>query len=142
MLVQTTQSELILWSSLDHSSILPFIGACFFPLNGSETLFSLVSPWMSNGTISEYVRNHPNIERIPLMIDVAQGLAYLHSMGIVHGDLKGGNVFITDEKRAVLAYFGLSRLEGLDDVFTNSSVQSSTTHNLRGTVHFMAPEFL
>ncbi|KZS87891.1 kinase-like protein, partial [Sistotremastrum niveocremeum HHB9708] len=108
----------------------------------SETLFSLVSPWMSHGTIGEYVHKYPDVDRMSLMIDVAEGIAYLHSKGIVHGDLKGGNVLITDQKRAVLADFGLSRLENLDTVFNNSSAQSTTTHNLRGTVRYMAPELL
>ncbi|KZS87889.1 kinase-like protein [Sistotremastrum niveocremeum HHB9708] len=138
MLLQRTKTELKLWSSLHHKNILSFIGVCFFPLRNQETLFSLVSPWMNHGTIAEYVDKHPCVNRISLVGGSIHG--YLHSKWIVHGDLKGGNVLITDDKRAVLCDFGLSRLEDLDTVFTNTPVQSTTTHNMRGTTRFMAPE--
>ncbi|KZT35160.1 kinase-like protein, partial [Sistotremastrum suecicum HHB10207 ss-3] len=142
LVLQKTQAELKLWSSLHHCNILPFIGICFPPITDSETSFSLVSPWMNNGTISEYVNKNPEVDRIALMIDIADGIAYLHAKGIVHGDLKGSNVFITNGRRAVLADFGMSRLEEIDAVFTSSSIHSSTSYNLRGTVRYMAPELL
>ncbi|KZS95202.1 kinase-like protein, partial [Sistotremastrum niveocremeum HHB9708] len=132
--------ELKLWASVNHANILPFIGICFFPHSSSDFTFSLVSPWMANGTISDYIRKYPGTEVTPLMIQVAEGLTYLHTNHIVHGDLKGSNIFITDDRSPVLADFGVSRLAELDSVFTNDSVMTSTSHNLKGTIRFMAPE--
>jgi len=69
--------------------------------------FVLVSPWMSEGDLLDYLRKFPNANRVsivrahvihagelllslaPEMIGVADGLSYLHSNDIVHGSLKG-----------------------------------------------------
>ncbi|KZT31696.1 kinase-like protein [Sistotremastrum suecicum HHB10207 ss-3] len=134
--------ELTLWSSLDHINILPFKGACFFPGSdptSEESVFSMVSPWMAHGTIKDYLEKYPSEDRLPLITGVTEGLAYLHAKGIVHGDLKAANIFITDDGRPVLADFGLSRLDEIDRVFTDSRSTSST--NPRGTQRYMAPEF-
>ena len=72
--------------------------------------FAMVSEWMTNGNINEFVGAHPEANRLglvgslfehllspfpsltarlPQLGDVARGLDYLHSEGVVHGDLKG-----------------------------------------------------
>ncbi|KAF6991503.1 hypothetical protein CFC21_008580 [Triticum aestivum] len=60
--------------------------------------------------------------------DVAAGLAYLHSAGMVHGDVKARNVVIGADGRAKLADFGCSRKAGADVPI------------IGGTPAFMAPE--
>ncbi|KZS87869.1 kinase-like protein, partial [Sistotremastrum niveocremeum HHB9708] len=135
-----TRKELELWSSLQHQNILPFKAICFFPGNDPrDSLFSMVSPWMSNGTIKEYIREHRSKNPVSMIIGITEGLVYLHARGIVHGDLKAANIFITNEGYPVLADFGLSRLDEIDRVFTDSRSTSST--NPRGTIRYMAPEF-
>ncbi|KAL0564120.1 Receptor-interacting serine/threonine-protein kinase 1, partial [Marasmius crinis-equi] len=69
--------------------------------------------------------------------DVAAGLSYLHSEKIVHSDLKGVNVLITDTLRACIADFGLSRV-------TNTCGVKITSTNSRtgGTGRWLAPELL
>ena len=68
----------------------------------------MVSDWMVNGNLSEFVKNNPNanrlelvrislgislsrlIIRLPIQLgDVAKGLIYIHHRGMIHGDLKG-----------------------------------------------------
>ncbi|KZS87862.1 kinase-like protein, partial [Sistotremastrum niveocremeum HHB9708] len=134
--------EIAIWSSLDHINVLPFKGFCFFPLghqDSEDSLFSLVSPWMTHRTIRDYLTEHPKADRIALMIGITDGLNYLHGMDVVHADLKGGNIFITEKGEPVLADFGLSKLQGLDPIFRNDSITSSTSA-LKGTARFMAPE--
>ncbi|KAF9058615.1 kinase-like domain-containing protein, partial [Rhodocollybia butyracea] len=70
---------------------------------------------------------------------VAHGLAYLHSMEIIHADLKGLNVLITSAERACIADFGLSRIvEGVD----LCKITTNITNNGRGSMRWMAPELL
>ena len=90
------------WSFLRHPNILPLIGVSM-----SENRFAMVSEWMPNGNINKFVKAHPEVNRfrlvrprsatllpsfrqlkIPQLADVAKGLIYLHSNGMVHGDLK------------------------------------------------------
>ena len=75
----------------------------------SETQFAMVSDWMEKGSINEFVRANPDINRLELVSvlpkyratlsllvgpviqlgDAARGLTYIHRQGMIHGDLKG-----------------------------------------------------
>ncbi|HEB94720.1 MAG TPA: serine/threonine protein kinase [Gammaproteobacteria bacterium] len=48
-------------------------------------------------------------ERLAIISDIVQGLAYAHKRGIVHFDLKPGNVFITDDGTTKILDFGIAR---------------------------------
>jgi len=58
---------------------------------------------------------HP-LRALPLFIQLAWGLAHCHSIGIVHGDIKPGNILISDvagEDRVTIADFGIATEIGL-----------------------------
>lgn len=44
-----------LWSKLDHENILPLLG---YFLEGQKALPNLVSEWMEDGTLIDYMKNH------------------------------------------------------------------------------------
>ncbi|KAJ7107553.1 kinase-like domain-containing protein, partial [Mycena epipterygia] len=97
--------EAIVWRGLRHQFILPLIGIDrqMFPSS-----FCMVSPWMKNGTVLKYLRDrgHGDVDR--LGSETAQGLEYLHAQNIVHGDLRGTNILISDDNSACLSDFGLA----------------------------------
>jgi serine/threonine protein kinase len=77
-------------------------------------------------------------EKVDLLFHMAQGMAYLHSRGIIHRDLKLGNVLIDEKQVAKIADFGMSRkMERADEV---DEVLDMTTNI--GTPVYMAPELL
>lgn len=81
--------------------------------------------------------NREEIDRaLAWFADVARGLHAAHEAGVVHRDVKPGNVMITDDDRAVVLDFGLAR----DD----ESGQASLTRSgdLFGTPSYMSPEQL
>ena len=95
-----------MWKNLSHPNILNLIGV---PDTLEDGRFSMVSEWMTNGNIMEYVRsnagNHLKLVgqnliflchslRTFQLADVVEGLKYLHSTNIAHGDLKGVNLFV------------------------------------------------
>ncbi|KAJ3756534.1 kinase-like domain-containing protein, partial [Lentinula raphanica] len=71
------------------------------------------------------------------MIQIAQGLVYLHGLEppIVHGDIKGANILVSDDRRCCLADFGLSVLD-------TQSINLTHTATVQGSLRWLAPEFI
>ncbi|KAJ7833551.1 kinase-like domain-containing protein, partial [Mycena olivaceomarginata] len=86
--------EVLTWVHLKHIYILPFLGLDEESFEGYPAC--IIIPYMRNGTMKDF------------LFETAQGLAYLHSHNIVHGDLRGGNGLIDDRGHAQLADFGLA----------------------------------
>ncbi|KAG8698335.1 hypothetical protein FRC08_005994 [Ceratobasidium sp. 394] len=131
-ILKATAREIYAWSKLRHPNILELIG--FSTFRGQ---ISIVSSWMENGTLPEYVSKHPEADRFQLCTQVSAGLAYLHRSDIVHGDVKGSNVLASGSGVAKLADFGntvLKKYGTLD--FTE------TTGGPRISVRWTAPELL
>ncbi|KAJ7817235.1 kinase-like domain-containing protein [Mycena leptocephala] len=119
--------EALVWQNLRHSFILPFIGI------DRETFPSslcMVSPWMENGTVLKYLNDHGRAN----LSEIAEGLQYLHSRNIVHGDLRGANILITHEWSVCLADFGLTSL-------SDATTVTHTSHRA-GSTRWMAPELI
>ncbi|CAE7110294.1 unnamed protein product [Rhizoctonia solani] len=83
---------------------------------------ALVSPWMENGTVMEYITKHPDVDRPELCTQIACGLAYLHSMGTIHGDIKGENVLVAQNGVAMLTDFGSTILKNYSIKFSGDQV--------------------
>ncbi|KAF9644426.1 kinase-like protein [Thelephora ganbajun] len=125
--------ESIIWMNVSHPNLLRLIAIDVNPRTGQ---CSMISEMMMNGNIREYIRKN-SANRHRLLEGAAAGLCYLHQRGIVHGDLKGHNILITNETppQACLADFGLSTL-------APSSQGAATTITAGGTPLYMAPELL
>ncbi|MEZ4449846.1 MAG: protein kinase [Nannocystaceae bacterium] len=74
----------------------------------------------------------PLAELVPIARTLCQGLAAAHAAGVVHGDIKPGNVLVSPERGAVLTDFGIA--QALTDTITPLERSSS------GTPRYMAPE--
>jgi len=138
-LLKKFTGEAVIWKQLRHDNILPFQGV--YHLDDSRSRACLVSPWMENGNIRQFLGRHPEQHCVSLVVDIAQGLAYLHDMKpcVIHGDLKGVNILITPECRACLADFGLSTAR---DFQASSKGVVSTAMSSGGTLRWMAPELI
>ncbi|KZP22995.1 kinase-like protein, partial [Athelia psychrophila] len=98
--------EIRVWEQLEHPNITPFLGV----VNAFGPLPAMVSPYYSKANINQYTLDNPDTDRLPLILGVARGLAYLHSLNILHGDLKGHNVLIDDNSSPRLADYGRTRI--------------------------------
>ncbi|KAF9647398.1 kinase-like protein [Thelephora ganbajun] len=95
--------EAIVWKHLSHPNIVPFKGVTFDPLQ-------LVSEWMPGGELREHIRNNPGADPTSLLIGIAEGLAYLHSYEVIHGDLEGPNILVDTSGHARITDFGLASI--------------------------------
>ncbi|TDL20286.1 kinase-like protein [Rickenella mellea] len=118
--------ELGTWARTSHTNVLPLLGYC----RDSTPAMSFVSPWMSNGTAIEFVKKYHNTDIMPLVTGIARGLEYLHSVNIVHGDLRCTNILISDEKEPLICDFGLSR----------HTIEMSGSTRTHGSLRWRAPE--
>ncbi|KAJ3561616.1 hypothetical protein NP233_g10087 [Leucocoprinus birnbaumii] len=125
--------ELILWAHLSHHNVLPFCGVLLENVNGTQRI-CLVSPFMKNGNLHVYAPRLPQRNRLPLILDIANGLHYLHSKGIIHSDLKGENILISNEERALLTDFGSTQI--------TTSTKNMTASLIPTTLRFAAPEVM
>ncbi|KAJ7865483.1 kinase-like domain-containing protein [Mycena olivaceomarginata] len=97
---------------------------------------ALILEWCSQGTATDYLKGKSLDERLRVILSLATGLAYVHSRNVVHGDLKGSNVLISNEGDAVLSDFGLSRTLGQHTGYTTSTCSAA------GSLNWSSPELI
>jgi len=71
-------------------------------------------------------------ETLRIAVHVGRGLARAHEAGVVHRDIKPGNIMLTQHGEAKIVDFGLAKLAGVSR-FTREGVAV-------GTTHYMSPE--
>ena len=52
-----------------------------------RTVSVMASPWHENGNVLAYVQSAQDVNPVDLARQVARGLGYLHSRGVVHGNI-------------------------------------------------------
>jgi serine/threonine protein kinase/Tfp pilus assembly protein PilF len=117
-------------ASLEHSGIVPIYevgerdGSCYFSMRLVE-----------GGQLDEVVKREPMPIRraVELIAKVARTVHYAHEHGILHRDIKPGNILLDGKGEPHLTDFGLARLV---------ETESTLTHTLEvlGTPSYMAPE--
>eukprot|EP01114_Cavostelium_apophysatum_P013008 TRINITY_DN3062_c0_g1_i1.p1 TRINITY_DN3062_c0_g1~~TRINITY_DN3062_c0_g1_i1.p1 ORF type:complete len:754 (+),score=209.48 TRINITY_DN3062_c0_g1_i1:33-2294(+) len=120
--------EVAILSMLRHENLVPFYGAA---MNNPNCLY-VITKFMVGGNLREYLKSSieiPYATRLRIATDIAKGMAFLHSKGIIHRDLKSLNVMI-DNGSAKIIDFGASRAVDTDNTMTSTI----------GTVSWMAPE--
>ncbi|KAG1812476.1 kinase-like domain-containing protein [Suillus subaureus] len=105
--------ELKVWLRLSkHPTIVPLLGIAHAGL----PLPVLISQWMPSGTLYTYLEQPINTitasNKVELVRGVADGLGYLHSENVVHGDLHPANVLVDGVGNPRLTDFGLATVVG------------------------------
>ena len=118
-------------SALDHPNICTIyqIGET------DDGLLYIAMAYYEGQTLSRLVRRRAmNLDRaVDITAQVAQGLSAAHRAGIVHRDIKPGNVMVTDDGRVKILDFGIAQLADVEHALGDQVV---------GTVPYMSPEQL
>ena len=117
---------------LSHPSILPLY--TFGEVSG---IWYFVMGYVRGESLAERLRLEGRLEvedARRALAELADALDCAHRHGIVHRDVKPANILIDDESgRAILADFGISKVEGAGETLT-------LTGAVFGTPHYMSPE--
>ena len=117
-------------ASLDHPCIVPIYevgerdGQCYFSMK-----------FVEGGKLDEVVKHAPMSIRqaVELIAKVARTVHYAHEHGILHRDIKPGNILVDAKGEPNLTDFGLARLVESESTVTRTS-------EVLGTPSYMAPE--
>ncbi|KAJ2920923.1 hypothetical protein H1R20_g16170, partial [Candolleomyces eurysporus] len=131
---QRFEHEIQMWSMLRNEHILPFYGIV---TNLGRRVHMVVSPWQEHGNVLEFIKAHPNTDRLRLARGAATGLEYLHAHKIVHGNVKCTNILVTDKGEACICDFGMSKL--VEEV---TEKNASATLTAAGSARWLAPELI
>jgi len=97
--------------NLNHPNVIKFIGIMF----KKEKHLNLILEFISGGTLKDIIHNInkqlPWKIRVGYAKDISAAMQYLHSLNIIHRDLKSDNCLVKNNGRTVVvADFGLSRI--------------------------------
>ncbi|KAG8789800.1 hypothetical protein FRC12_013180 [Ceratobasidium sp. 428] len=129
--LKRTAREIYAWSKCDHPGVLPLLGIGLF-----RGQVAMVSEWMTNGTLHSYLRKRLPFDQIQLCVRAAEALEYMHTQGIVHGDIKTANILMSDNNTPLFVDFGNAI------VMHEPSVAFTTTTSLGITLRYTPPEIL
>ncbi|GAA1557627.1 hypothetical protein GCM10009789_08780 [Kribbella sancticallisti] len=99
--------------------------------------FFLAMELVEGWTVSEELRRNgplPAEQAVDIIRQAAAGLAAAHQVGIVHRDIKPGNLLLTEDGQVKVADFGIVRF--LNDTTTTLT----STGQIVGTSHYLSPE--
>jgi serine/threonine-protein kinase len=124
------RGEALAAASLDHPNIVPIYevgereGSCYFSMK-----------FVEGGQLDDVVSRAPmSIQRAAeVMANLARTVHYAHEHGILHRDIKPGNILLDKNGEPHLTDFGLARLVEADSTVTG-------TREAMGTPSYMAPE--
>ncbi len=124
---------------LDHPNILPV-----YDYGEQDGLAYLIMPYMAGGSLKELLHTRrilPPVEALRLLSQILQALHYAHERGLVHRDVKPGNMLFKADGTLVLADFGLVKILATDGGHASLLDASSQTGlGISGTPQYMAPE--
>ena len=72
-------------------------------------------------------------DKLPLMIQICEGLEYAHEKGVVHRDVKPGNIFVLRNGQVKILDFGIAQIAAAETGLTRAGL-------IVGTLQYMAPE--
>jgi TolB-like protein len=129
------QSEARALSRLNHPNI-----ATIHDLDRHGEVDLLVMEWIPGHTLSDAIEQGPLTERevVDFGRQLTAGLIAAHAAGVIHRDVKPGNLRVTSDGRLKILDFGVART--LQPAADLRSTQTATTLEVGGTIPYMAPE--
>ncbi|CUA73310.1 hypothetical protein RSOLAG22IIIB_05258 [Rhizoctonia solani] len=128
-ILKNTARELYMWSRASHPNVHKLHGLAVV-----RNKLAMVASWMEHGSLLAYIGVWPQVDRCNLCAQIASGLVYMHDLGLVHGDIKGNNVVVSEDGIAKITDFGSSTMAR---EFTIAFTETQSVHY---SIRWAAPE--
>ncbi len=134
------EREARLASSLDHPNI-----CTIFDLDEAQGVHFIAMQYVEGRNVRQLVGGHPLELKSALLIgiQVADALAAAHARGVIHRDIKSGNVMVTPSGQVKILDFGLAKLLEDEEESRKSALHRTDLTELGvpyGTATYAAPE--
>jgi eukaryotic-like serine/threonine-protein kinase len=133
------EREARLASALDHPNI-----CTIFDMDEAQGLHFIAMQYVEGKNVRQLCNGRPlELESaLRIAIQVADALAVAHARGIIHRDVKSGNVMVTDSGQVKILDFGLAKLLDESEATTSGIHQTELTEIgvPYGTATYAAPE--
>ncbi|KAF9102204.1 hypothetical protein BGX27_011127 [Mortierella sp. AM989] len=132
--IEDIEREIKIVSQLTHKNIIQ----CFGVDRDANYVF-IVTDYAEGGSLKDALGlSWEDKKRI--VVEVARRLAYLHKQGIIHRDIKAGNILLTKDKEAKLCDFGIAKV--IASATCVCSFDRQKKKSPKGTPRFIAPELI
>lgn len=132
-LVGALDQEIDTMQHLEHPNIVQYLGC-----ERNECSISIYLEYIPGGSVGSCLRKHGKFEErvvSSLTRQTLAGLAYLHTEGILHRDLKADNILLDLDGTCKISDFGISKKS--DNIYGNDA-----SNSMQGSVFWMAPEVI
>ncbi len=116
-------------AALNHPNI-----CTIYDIEEAEGIPFIILEYIEGQSLKKKIKERPHDinDSIELAMQIADGLQEAHEKGIVHRDIKSGNIIITNKGQAKITDFGLAKLLDMTRITRSETVM--------GTVPYMSPE--
>ena len=118
-------------ANLSHPNIVPV-----FDWGEADRTYFIVMEYVDGEPLSSIIRTQAPLnpeQAASIGADIAKALSYAHRHGVVHRDVKPGNVLITSDGQIKVTDFGIARAIGADEQVTQTGL-------VMGTATYFSPE--
>ncbi|RKP23046.1 kinase-like domain-containing protein [Syncephalis pseudoplumigaleata] len=129
MMLKALQREIDLLKDLDHENIVRYLGS-----HRDEQHLNIFLEYVPGGSVASMLVNYGPFQE-PLvksyLRQILLGLEYLHGQGIIHRDIKGGNILVDNRGVIKISDFGVSKRDETEEMMNGNATHRAS---LQGSV--------